>query len=81
MPWAVNFGSVAGNIPRHPTQLYEALAEGLVLLIILLIMARKVPPYKEGTYFAVFCIMYSIFRFAVEFVRQPDAQLGYLAFD
>lgn len=81
LPWAVNFGGLAGNMPRHPSQLYEAILEGLVLLAIMLILARKLPPYKEGTYFAVFCIFYAIFRFAVEFVREPDAQLGYLAFD
>lgn len=68
-------------MPRHPSQLYEAILEGLVLLAIMLILARKLPPYKEGTYFAVFCIFYAIFRFAIEFVREPDAQLGYLAFD
>lgn len=81
LPWAVNFGGLAGNMPRHPSQLYEAILEGLVLLAIMLILARKLPPYKEGTYFAVFCIFYAIFRFAVEFVREPDAQLGYLAWD
>ena len=81
LPWAVNFGSAAGSIPRHPSQLYEAILEGIVLFIVLIIMSRKLPPFKEGTYFATFCILYSVFRFAVEFVRQPDAQLGYIAFD
>lgn len=81
LPWAVNFGSVAGNTMRHPSQLYEAILEGIVLFIILFALSRKLPPYKPGTYFAVFCIFYAIFRFAVEFVRQPDSQLGYLAWD
>lgn len=81
LPWAVNFGSVAGNIPRHPSQLYEAILEGIVIFVVLIILSRKLPPYKEGSYFAVFCILYSVFRFAIEFVREPDSQLGYLAFD
>lgn len=81
LPWAVNFGASAGNIFRHPSQLYEAILEGIVILTVLLIMSRKLPPFKPGTYFATFCIMYSIFRFTIEFVRQPDAQLGYIAFD
>ena len=81
LPWAVNFGGLAGSIPRHPSQLYEAILEGIVIFVILFLMARKVPPFKTGTYFATFCILYSIFRFVVEFVRQPDIQLGYIAFD
>lgn len=81
LPWAVNFGGLAGNMPRHPSQLYEAILEGIVLFTVLFILSRKLPPYKEGTYFAVFCILYSIFRFAIEFVREPDSQLGYIAFN
>ena len=81
LPWGVCFGGLAGNSPRHPSQLYEAILEGIVLFTIMLILSRKQPPYKAGTYFAIFCIFYSIFRFLVEFIRQPDSQLGYIAFD
>jgi phosphatidylglycerol:prolipoprotein diacylglycerol transferase len=80
MPWGVLFTNpAAGGIARHPTQLYEALLEGLVLFLILNWVARK--PRPHGTLMACFLIFYAIFRFAVEFVREPDAQLGYLAFD
>ncbi len=81
LPWAVNFGGLAGNISRHPSQLYEAILEGLIILIVMLILSRKIPPYKKGTYLAIFCILYGVFRFVVEFVREPDSQLGYLAFN
>lgn len=47
----------------------------------MIVLSRKLPPFKEGTYFAVFCLLYGVFRFVVEFVREPDSQLGYLAFN
>ena len=68
-------------MPRHPSQLYEAILEGVIIFVVLFLMSRKLPPLKEGNYFAVFCILYGAFRFLVEFVREPDVQLGYLAFD
>ena len=77
-PWGVVFGGAAGVMPRHPSQLYEALLEGVVIFIVLIILARKLPPRPRGTFFGVFLIMYGCFRFLVEFVRQPDAQIGYL---
>lgn len=75
------FGGIAGNSPRHPSQLYEAIFEGLILFLILFVLSRKNPPLKSGMYFAIFLILYSVFRFSIEFVRQPDPQLGYLAWD
>ena len=78
LPWGVVFGGSAGTVARHPSQLYEALLEGALLFIILFIMSRKRPPFPRGTYFGTFMIGYGICRFAIEFVRQPDAQLGYL---
>ena len=63
---------------RHPTQLYEALLEGVLLFAILFALSRKNPPRPQGTFLGVFLIVYGLARFAVEFVRQPDAQLGYL---
>ena len=78
LPWGVVFGGSAGLVPRHPSQLYEALLEGLVLFIALYTMALKKPPLPRGTYFGTFLLGYGIFRFLVEFIRQPDAQIGYL---
>lgn len=77
-PWGVVFGGAAGTMPRHPTQLYEALLEGVVLLVVLLVLARKLPPRPRGTFIGTFFMLYGVFRFLVEFVRQPDAQIGYL---
>ena len=78
LPWGVVFGGAAGSMPRHPSQLYEALLEGLLLFIILYLLSRKVPARPRGTFLGVFLVVYGICRFALEFVRQPDAQLGYL---
>ena len=76
--WGVVFGGSAGMMPRHPSQLYEALLEGVLLFIVLYALARKRPPRPQGTFLGVFLIGYGICRFLVEFVRQPDAQIGYL---
>ena len=63
---------------RHPSQLYEATLEGLVMFTVLFVYSRKPRPrYAVSGWFA---LMYGCFRFLVEFVRLPDAQLGYLAF-
>ena len=78
LPWGVVFGGAAGNMPRHPSQLYEALLEGVLLFIVLFALSRKKPPRSRGTFIGVFLLLYGIFRFLIEFVRQPDAQLGYL---
>ena len=77
LPWGVIFDN-AGPLPRHPSQLYEAFLEGVVLLLILYLLARRNPPLPRGSYFSVFLIGYGVFRIAVEFIRQPDSQLGYL---
>ena len=77
-PWGVVFGGSAGLVPRHPSQLYEALLEGVVLFAVLFLLSRKRPPRARGTFLGVFLVLYGTFRFLVEFVRQPDAQLGYL---
>ncbi len=63
----------------HPSQLYEAFLEGLVLFIILWVFSNKPRPLMSIS--ALFLIFYGLFRFIIEFVRVPDAQLGYLAFD
>lgn len=78
LPWGVVFGGTAGDFPRHPSQLYEGFLEGIVIFLVLIFLARKVPPRPRGTFTAVFLIMYGTFRFLIEFVREPDLQLGYL---
>ena len=65
------------NNPRHPSQLYEAFFEGVVLFIILyLIFIKKSKNYSAGIISAYFLILYSIFRFLIEFLREPDLHLG-----
>lgn len=77
VPWGVVFPGEA--FARHPSQIYEALLEGPVLLSILwLVFVRHRP--REGRIAALFLVQYGIFRFAVEFTRQPDEQLGFIAF-
>ena len=78
MPWGVVFGGAAGTMSRHPSQLYEALLEGVVLFIILFALSRKTPARPRGTFFGTFLLFYGLFRFTIEFIRQPDAQIGYL---
>ena len=73
-PLGVVFGGAAGMMPRHPSQLYEAVLEGLVIFCVLFALSRKRP----GTFLGAFLVLYGIFRFLIEFVREPDVQLGYL---
>ena len=73
-PWAMLFPSDPLQMGRHPSQLYEALLEGLVLFFIVHFYARK--PRLFGEVSGVFLIGYGAFRFVVEFVRQPDAQFA-----
>ena len=77
VPWAVVFPG-AGPLPRHPSQLYEGALEGLLLFIMVWVFSLK--PRKTGAVSGLFALGYAVFRFAVEFVRMPDVQLGYLAF-
>lgn len=76
-PWGVLFPQ-AGPLPRHASQLYEAALEGVVLFCIVWIFSAK--PRHRGAVGGVFLFCYGIFRFTVEFARQPDVQLGYIAF-
>ena len=77
LPWGMIFPS-GGPYPRHPSQLYEGFLEGIVLFIVLLLFTRR--QRRTGQTAGLFCLFYGLCRFAVEFVRLPDAQLGYLAF-
>ena len=69
------------NLPRHPSQLYEALFEGVILFLILWFIIR---PWKlkkklpDGTVFAFYLMGYGFFRFVIEYCRQPDADIGYV---
>ena len=81
VPWAVRFPELIGGMsvlgpPRHPSQLYEAILEGLVLFAILWWMFWKTDArYEPGKLVGAFGFFYGLFRFLVEFVREPDAQL------
>ena len=77
-PLGVVFGGAAGMMPRHPSQLYEAVLEGLVIFCVLFALSRKYPPRPQGTFLGAFLVLYGIFLFLIEFVREPDVQLGYL---
>lgn len=77
VPWAMVFPQ-AGPLARHPSQLYQAFLEGLVLFAILWLYARRPRPTMAVS--GMFLLWYGVFRFLVELVREPDAQLGYLAF-
>jgi len=76
VPWAMVFPT-GGPEPRHPSQLYQFALEGVALFVILWVYSRKPRPTMAVS--GLFAVCYGIFRFIVEFVRVPDAQLGYLA--
>ena len=78
VPWGMVFPN-AGDLARHPSQLYQAFLEGLVLFIVLWIFARK--PHPIGAVSGLFMLLYGVFRFTVEFVRQPDPHLNFIAFN
>jgi phosphatidylglycerol:prolipoprotein diacylglycerol transferase len=78
VPWAVIFPR-GGDVPRHPSQLYEATFEGLVLFLLMLWLSQKKPlRARPGFLSGVFLTCYGLFRFGLEFFRQPDAQIGFL---
>ena len=79
LAWSVKFINV-DNLNRHPSQIYEAFFEGIVLFLLLNIFFKKFL-FKRGLISSLFLIYYSIFRFFVEFTREPDSQLGYLIFN
>jgi len=79
VPWAMIFPADPRHVPRHPSQLYEAFAEGIVLSIVLWSIDRWAYGhgwYRRGLTTGVFLIGYAIIRFSLEFTREPDAQLG-----
>jgi prolipoprotein diacylglyceryl transferase len=79
VPWSVKFIKI-DDLNRHPSQIYEAIFEGVILFIILNMLfnrLRKLPGIISG----YFLILYSFFTFVIEFFREPDQQLGYLFFN
>jgi len=80
LPWSVKFIQI-DNLNRHPSQLYEAIFEGLILLLILIHYRNKGFMKIPGLISSLFLIFYSFFRFVIEFFRVPDEQLGYLFFN
>ena len=77
--WSVKFISI-DNISRHPSQIYEAIFEGIILFFVLNYLVKKDKFQNPGLISSIFLILYSLFRFVLEFFRAPDAQIGYLAF-
>ena len=75
--WSVKFINI-DSIPRHPSQIYEALFEGLVLFFLLNYLAKKKRFGTPGIISSIFLIFYSLFRFVLEFFRAPDPQIGYV---
>jgi len=79
VPWAMRFPGDPSGLARHPSQLYQALGEGLLLFIILNLYQKNSinrKSYRLGSVGALFLIFYGAIRFVIEFFREPDAQLG-----
>lgn len=75
VPWAMVFPG-AGPLPRHPSQLYEAFLQGVVIFAVLMLFSRHRRP--SGFYFGAFMLMYGVFRTVAEVFREPDAHLGFV---
>jgi len=76
VPWAVLFYTAPGD-PRHPSQLYEAMLEGMVLFLVLWWYSRS--PRRPGQVSGLFLLLYGVFRSIVEFYREPDGHIGTVA--
>lgn len=79
VPWGMVFPQAPDALARHPSQLYQFALEGVLFFVILWWFSAKPRPRMAVS--GLFLVCYGVFRFLVEFVRQPDPQLGYLAFD
>jgi phosphatidylglycerol:prolipoprotein diacylglycerol transferase len=77
VPWGVVFVD-GGPLSRHPSQLYEAFFEGLVLFILLWRLRTKTR--RHGQILGIFLMCYGVFRFFIEFFREPDVQLGFISY-
>ena len=78
--WSVKF-EIIDNTFRHPSQIYEAIFEGIILFILLNFIFKKQIYKSPGIISALFLIFYSLFRFFIEFTREPDFQIGYILFN
>src|SRR5437868_5132537 len=81
VPWAMVFPADPLHVPRHPSQLYEAVCEGLLLFLVLRVLERRSLRrgwYRPGLLSGVFLVGYGVIRFLLEFTRQPDVQLGFV---
>ena len=78
--WSVKFINI-DNLSRHPSQIYEAIFEGLILFFLLNFLAKKDTFKEPGLISSFFLIFYSFFRFIIEFFREPDPQIGYIIFN
>jgi phosphatidylglycerol:prolipoprotein diacylglycerol transferase len=79
VPWAMVFPTDPSHLPRHPSQLYEAFCEGILLFLALRLLERAALRggwYRPGLLAGAFLIGYGVLRFLIEFTRQPDVQLG-----
>jgi phosphatidylglycerol:prolipoprotein diacylglycerol transferase len=79
LPWAMIFPSDPLHIPRHPSELYEALGEGVLVFLLLAVLQRRALKrdwYRPGLLAGAFLMLYGTVRFLLEFTRQPDPQLG-----
>lgn len=77
LPWAMAFPQSGSLVPRHPSQVYQFLLEGVLLFVLLWLYARK--PRRQAQVSAAFLIGYGVLRFVAEFFREPDAHLGLLS--
>ena len=75
VPWGMVFPG-AGPLPRHPSQLYESVLEGLVIFVVMWVLSRK--RRERGTLLGWMLVMYGAARFSLEFFREPDSQLGFI---
>ena len=78
--WSVKFITI-DNLARHPSQIYEAIFEGIILFFLLNYLSKKQYFKTPGLISLTFVIFYSIFRFGIEFFREPDSQIGYLVYN
>jgi phosphatidylglycerol:prolipoprotein diacylglycerol transferase len=81
VPWAMIFPADPTHLPRHPSQLYEAVGEGLIVAAIVWWVDRRSHAsgwYQSGTLTAAFLLLYGVTRFLLEFTREPDSQLGFV---
>ena len=78
--WGIKFEKIDNSL-RHPSQIYEAFFEGIILFIILNFIFKKYFLKYPGVITSLFLIFYSLFRFIIEYTREPDAQLGFIIFN